>query len=386
VQQVNTGRSDACGFATLSVSPSSFTCFNVAPNNVTLTENDKNEIGLKKIISTLFISLLGITLLIGIALFFLADYWNQQVFSGGQNFSYIFRILAFVLPLYIASLYLVSIINGLGKFKQVIYINIIGSVLGLFVTLFFVWKFTVLGALLSIIITPSLLFFVSLYFISKEIAILNFLSFKTFDFKIMEGLSHYFLMAMFSGILGPIVYLLIRNHIIETVGLKEAGFWEAITRISSYYLLFINTLLTVYYYPKLVTANSNEKTKSVFWNFYKNVLPFFGIGLVLIFLFRKLLVQILFTSDFEPVSELFLWQLLGDFLKTISWILGLQFFAKKMTKAFIITEIVSLSILFLSSFYFINVFKTEGVVIAHAVTYGAYTVVLGVYFRKSLFG
>jgi O-antigen/teichoic acid export membrane protein len=349
-----------------------------------VAENEENEAGLKKILSTLLVSLTTVSVIIGSVLFFFAEYWNRQIFNEEQDFSYVFRILAFILPFYIASLYLVSIINGFGKFRKVIYINSIGSILGLFVTLFFVWKYAVFGALLSVIITPSLHFFVSMYFLSKEIAVIKFFSFKAFDLGIFKNLSHYFLMAVVSGILGPIVYLLIRNHVIDTVGLKEAGFWEAMTRISTYYLLFINTLLTVYYYPQLVTANDDVETKSVFWNFYKNVLPFFGIALIILFAFRNIIIKVLFTSDFEPVSQLFLWQLTGDFFKTISWILGLQFFAKKMTKAFIITEIVSLSILLSSSMVLINTYKMEGIVMAHAFTYFIYCIVLGVYFRKKL--
>jgi PST family polysaccharide transporter len=76
--------------------------------------------------------------------------------------------------------------------------------------------------------------------------------------------------------------------------------------------------------------------------------------------------------------------LVGDFLKATSWILGLQFFAKKMTKAFIATEILSLTILYISSVYFIGIFKIEGVIIAHAFTYGIYLLVLVIYFRKCL--
>ena len=98
-----------------------------------------------------------------------------------------------------------------------------------------------------------------------------------------------------------------QNELLKNVnGLKEAGFWEAMTRISTYYLLFVNTLLTVYYYPKLVQAKTNEETKSVFWSFYKNVLPLFAVGLFVIYLFRTIMIKILFTQDFEPVSNLFL--------------------------------------------------------------------------------
>ncbi len=349
-----------------------------------VAENDKTTLEFKKIFSTLFFTLLVVTITISSVLYLFANYWNQVVFGNSLGYSYVFRVFAIVLPLYVASLYLVSIINGFGRFKKVIYINIWGNVIGFLVTLFFVWKWIVLGALLAIIITPSLLFFVTLYFISKEIYIKEAISFAFFDFKIIKNLSHYFLMTMVSGILGSIVFLAIRNHVIAVVGLREAGFLEAITRISTYYLLFVNTLLTVYYYPKLVIAKTRNETKLVFWSFYKQVLPLFVLGLTLIYIFRVFAIETLLTKEFEPVSDLFFWQLVGDFLKVASWILGLQFFAKKMTKAFILTEILSLVILYFSSFYFVSIFKTEGVVIAHAFTYFMYLLVLGIYFRKIL--
>ena len=93
-----------------------------------VAENDSNQNGLKKIISTLFVSLIGVSIIVGSVLFFFAEYWNRQIFGHSQSFSYLFKLFAFILPLYIASMYLVSIINGLGKFRKVIYINIIGSI------------------------------------------------------------------------------------------------------------------------------------------------------------------------------------------------------------------------------------------------------------------
>src|SRR5207249_5042613 len=40
--QINNGSSDACGIASMSVSPNTFTCANVGPNLVTLTVTDVN--------------------------------------------------------------------------------------------------------------------------------------------------------------------------------------------------------------------------------------------------------------------------------------------------------------------------------------------------------
>ena len=350
-----------------------------------VAENNENEIQYKKIISTLFISVIIVSVVCGFGLFFFANYWNQLIFGKEYEFSIIFKVLGIILPLYIGYGYLISIINGFSFYKKVIYINIVGSVLGLLLTLYFVYNFLILGALLSIVFTPVVLFFVSWIISKNELSLSKNISFFSFDIDIIKNLSHYFVMIIISGILGQVVLIAIRNNIIDTIGIVEAGFWEAMTRISSNYMLFLNTLLSLYFYPKLVNASNNIESKNVIWNFYKKVIPFFILGLIIVFFLRVYIIQILFTDDFKPVSKLFLWQLIGDFFKAVSWILGLQFFAKKITIAFILTDVLSLVILYFSSFYFINMFGIEGVVIAQAFSYFVYFIIVSIYFRKVLF-
>ena len=198
-------------------------------------------------------------------------------------------------------------------------------------------------------------------------------------------MSSYSLMALVSAILGPIVLIAIRKFIIDKVGIQQAGFWEAMTRISSYYFLFISSLIAIYFFPKMAAAKSNNETKIIFWKYYKRILPLFIFGLLIIFFLKDFIIQVLFTKEFLPVSKLFFWQLIGDTFKAASIILGYQFFAKKMTKAFIISELFSLFILYFSSLYFVTIYNIEGVVIAHSVTYFIYFITLSIYFRKSLF-
>lgn len=349
-----------------------------------VAENEKDKVVLRKIVSTLFCCLFVVTIVFGILLFVFANYLNTFIFGKYYHFEYIFRLLAFVLPLHIGGLYLNAVINGLGKFKKVIYITIIGTFLSLVTTVILVFQYQIYGALISIIITPGLLFFVSLFFLLEDFSITTFFKAGLFDWNLLQNLSHYFLMALVSGIFGPLVLLLVRNHLIESVSIDAAGYWEAMSRISSYYLLFLNTLITVYYYPKMVLAENDTETKEVIQDFYKHIVPVFGIGLILVFVLKNSLIQLLFTDDFKPVEALFFWQLIGDFFKGASLILGMQFFAKKMTKTFIVTELISLMILLFSSILLIDYLKTEGVVIAHAITYILYTCVLVVVFRKSL--
>ena len=344
--------------------------------------DDENHF--KKLVATSFITLFSAAVLFSVVMFFFAGYWNDVVFGAAFNYKLVFQISAVALPWYGISLFLIAVINGLGRFRNVIKINIYGNIIGLVVTVLMIWQYQTLGALLSIVLAPSLLFFVSFYYINKEMKFVNSISLSHFDFSIIKNLSSYSLMALISAVFGPLVFLAIRKHLILESGIESAGFWEAMSRISTYYLMFISTILSVYYLPKLAAATTNDQSRKIFYNYFKAIIPLFVAGLFIIYLFRFFIVQQLFNQDFEPVTKLFFWQLVGDVFKAASMILGFQFFAARMTKAFIITELLSLLILYFSSIYLIDKIGLEGVVMAHAVTYFVYLLVLVGYFRKKL--
>ena len=348
-------------------------------------ENGKNENQLKKIIATVFICLLCIAVILSCILYFFATFWNKEIFGNNFDYTIVFKALALGLPWYAISVLMLAVINGLGQFKKVIWINIIGNAIGLLVSIAMILEYKTLGALLSLVISPGLMFLVTFYILNKKINFFETIRLHQFDFQIIKNLSSYSLMALVSSVLGPLVFLAIRKNVIEIVGLEEAGFWETITRISTYYMLFVTTILSVYFLPKLAVAKNNLETKKVFWRFYKTILPFFIIGITVIYFLRFFIVNLLFTNAFLPVTTLFFWQLTGDVLKVASLILGYQFFAKKLTLAFIISELFSLAVLYFSSLYFINEFGIQGIVMAQAFDNFIYLLVLSVYFRKSLF-
>jgi PST family polysaccharide transporter len=350
-----------------------------------VAEYENDEIRLKKLLSTSVISILAATLLLSGFLLFFSTYLNDEIFGANFHYKSIFSAFAMSLPWYMASLFLVSVLNGFGAFRKVIRINIYGNLLGLILSLLLIYYYHTFGALLSVILAPSLLFFITLFHVNSTVAFSKLISLNTYDFSIIKDLSEYSLMALVSSVFGPLVYLSIRNNVIETLGIEKAGYWEAMFRISSYYMLFLATILTVYFLPKLSKACDNKETKSIFRSYFKGIFPFFAIGLFILYCTKDFIIPIIFTKAFVPVSDLFFWQIISDLLKALSLILGYQFFAKKLTKAFIVFELFSLFVLWLSSNYFITVFDIQGIVIAHAVTYAIYLITLLVYFRKIIF-
>lgn len=350
-----------------------------------IAENENDEKNKKRVITTVFYSVLTAIIILSILLLLFAEYLSVLFFGKEYEYSWIFRIMILTLPWYIGNLIFVSILNGLSLYKEVIKINIFGNVIGVLLSAVLIWQLRISGALLGLIISPSLMFFISFYLLRKQLGGFSFLCIKNFDKNILKGLSSYSLMSLVTTAIGPVVAISIRTHLIDDYSENEAGFWEAITRISFFYLMFVSTLLTVYFFPKLSAAKTDKETSIVFWNYYKTIVPVFGLGLILVFVLRNFIVRLLFNEDFLPMTNLFLWQLVGDFFKVCTFILGYEFFAKKMTKAFIISEVLSYVILYFSSHYFIQMYGSEGAVMGHAITYLILLIVLSIYFRKKLY-
>jgi PST family polysaccharide transporter len=76
--------------------------------------------------------------------------------------------------------------------------------------------------------------------------------------------------------------------------------------------------------------------------------------------------------------------MVGDVFKAASLILGYQFFAKKMTLAFILCELASLIAFYVATFICLPRFQLQGVVMAQAFAYVGYFFLLVWVFRKQL--
>ncbi len=346
-------------------------------------EEDKKEI--EKIISTVLLSFLLIAFILSILIFSFSDYLSFEIFGNDLKYSIIIKVVAIVLPWNTISVLFISIINGLGEYQKVILANIISNVLVLVQSLVLIYQYKTVGALISIALIPVILVFVNAYFLPKESLVFKRLSFKKYDFKIFKNLFTFSLMILPSAILSPFFNLQIRNFLIETAGIESGGLWEAISRIANIYLVFISTIVSIYFYPRLIKAKAISDSRNVIWSFYRNIFPVFILGTILVYFCRFIIVKLLFTTAFLPVTELFFWQLIGDVLKVAGMILGFQLLAKKQMLPYICFELISFLSLYFFSVFFIKTLGLYGVVIAQALENFVYLVILMLYFRKDFF-
>jgi PST family polysaccharide transporter len=351
-----------------------------------IAEFKEDIVKLSKAVSTVFYVGFIATVLVSIFCYFKAETINDIIFPTYNDYAYVIKIFAIVLPFFSLNMFSFAIINGFSKYKILIIINIIGQILGVSITLLLIYQNKIDGALISVVIAESLMFLITLVGIINRRSMIPLIKVSQISFSYLKSMRTHSVMALFSAVILPFVALAIRSYIIETNGYKDAGFWEAMTRISHYYLMLVSSLIALYILPRLTEIDSVKEFRKEVFGFYRTVIPIFGFGLLLIYILKSVIVLFVFSSEFEPVEDLFLWQLLGDFVKVLSIVIAYQFLAKKMFWHYIITETFLVVILYITSVFFIDLFGVEGAVIGHFVSYLMYYAVILLIFGSSLFG
>lgn len=346
-----------------------------------------NTLELSKTLSTIFYVGFTSSILVSFFCYFNAELINNIIFPVYNNYAYVIKIFAIVLPFYALNMFSFSIMNGFSKYKILIIINIIGQILSVSIALLLIYQNKIDGALISVVIAESLIFLITLVGIINRRTLVPLIKVNNISLSFLKKMSSYSLMALFTAVVLPLVAIAIRSYIIENVGYKDAGFWEAMTRISKYYLMLVSSLMALYILPRFSEIEDVKEFRKEVFSFYKTIIPVLGIGLVAIYFLKAYIVMIIFSEDFKPVEDLFFWQLLGDFIKVLSMVIAYQFLAKKMFWHYILTEAFLVITLYTTSVYFIDMFDgVKGAVMAHFVSYVMYYCIILLIFGSSLFG
>lgn len=307
--------------------------------------------------------------------------FNQQLaiwLLKDVDYGSVFIWFAAALVLVTLNTLLLAILNGKKSVTRYVAANIAGSLFGLIVTVIMAMNFGLYGALVALAIYQSLSFFVTLFLCFKTGWFkLNYI-YGAIDKATAFDLSKYAAMAFTSAACVPISHMLLRDYVGDTLGWEAAGYWEAMWRLSAAYLMLVTTTLSVYYLPRLSELKDAAEIKHEIINGYRLILPVAAVGGIVIYLLRDFIVGVLFTEEFEPMRDLFAWQMVGDTLKIGSWILAYLMLSKAMVKLFIFTEIIFSVSFVLLSYSLIGALGLVGIAVAYTINYGAYWMLLSV--------
>ena len=316
----------------------------------------------------------------GSFIFFFSSALSLTIFQN-TSFDYIFKIIAVILPLQGFHLMYYSILQGLGNYKRVVWQAVLMDLIKVSLTSILVLKYDLVGALIAMVVVPVFYFLLSVWNTAITLKIFRY----NWSKAVAKNLALYAMMSLFSSIAIPIVYIVIRNKITTDLGVDNAGYWEAANQFSFFYFMVLNSIIMMYVLPKISENQKVSFFRKQASEYFLKLIPVFVVGLVLLFLFRDIAIWILFDDSFRPVSELMLWQLLGDVFRAASLVLVAYIHAHRLITHYITIDLVLSFSLILFSFFFIEQFGLIGAVRAHFVSYLIYFVAIVFLLRKTLF-
>lgn len=348
-----------------------------------VAEYNEEEQKRNDVITAAFVITFFSSLILGGLVFLTGNYLSVWIFKTDQ-YSLVFRLLGITLVFIGLNTVLLSIINGMKKIKLFITINISSSILSLLITSILTMKYKIVGALLAMVIVQSLIVLITLPIAVKKLNIKVRFN-KSVNKIYFQKLFGFSLMAIVSVIAVSVTQILIRNHLITTFSIEQAGYWQSVWLISSMYLMVLTTAFSTYYLPKLSELQRPEELRKEILSGYKIILPFVMITAFIIYILRDFIILVLFTSEFNEMRNLFALQLIGDFFKMASWTLAFLMIAKAMTKTFVITEITFSILFYVLTVIFTRQYDLVGVTYAYALNYFIYFFVMLFLFRRIIF-
>lgn len=336
------------------------------------------------VLSTGFKSILITTFIATLFVFIAADYLCNSILHTPkyQNVFYIFSV---TLILFTLNSFFLAVLNGFKEFKKIVYVNISSALVGLLITVLLVMKYGVYGALIGLVLSTTLIAFITFGFVYNSAWFSAKKLWQKFDFLMLKKLANFTLMNLVSIFSYLYIQLSIRTYIINNLSIEEAGYWQGIIKISDIYLSVIITTLSIYYMPRLSEIKDNIKLKEEIFKGYKFLLPLTIFISMLIYFLKGFIITTLFSKEFKPMESLFFFQLLGNVFKIASWLLSFLMVSKAMTKLFVITELLFNFGYFGLVYIFVNLIGLQGVVLAYLVNYILYLLYFVVVFRRILF-
>lgn len=304
-------------------------------------------------------------------------------FSASYN--YVIIIFGLTIAFYSFNNYLISVVNGLQQYRLYTAINISNSIIGLLFTVVLVYFWNLKGALIAVVSYQSVVLLITTYLIKKE---------KWFSVKYLLGrysgsclkkYIKYSVSAVIFIISTPFIQMFLRANVIHNLSEYDAGIWEAMNRISAMYMTIINTTLSIYYIPRLSELNSINHLRNEIYNAYKLLLPLVIIGFAVIYILRREIVVIALSKEFLPVVDLFLWQLILDFINTISFVISYLIIAKAMIKMYTILTLIFSGLYMTISWYLLSItHNVVGIIQGNIISQVLYLLILIIIFRKIL--
>jgi PST family polysaccharide transporter len=194
-------------------------------------------------------------------------------------------------------------------------------------------------------------------------------------FQVLASMLHLGLSFVLIGLSTSASIYGIRLVIGHVAGEGAVGVYQAAYTVSGIYIGFVLTAMAGDFYPRLAGYGDDVGKQNQLVNEQtKLALLLATPALIAALAFSGPLIRIMYSAAFSGASEILRWQILGLLGKIISWPMGFILLARRDSKVFLASELITNALHVGLVWIGISVFGVSGVGIAFAVLYACYVV------------
>ncbi len=233
-----------------------------------------------------------------------------------------------------------ALIRGYRRIKDLAKANILGSVLGLLVTVPIYYFYEIKGIVPVLILTAFVNLILS-FFYSRKV------KFEKITLPIKDSIQHgkgmiklgFF--TVVAGLITTVMAYYLRIYLNNYSGVEMVGLFSVASTLSVYYLDILLSTLGTDYFPRLSEVNNDHNKMTQLVNEQSMVTILLGIPLVaLMMLFSKVIILLFYSAEFLEAVNLLIWMLLGVSIRLISWPKGFVILSKAKGTYFVLNQAV----------------------------------------------
>lgn len=316
---------------------------NVGLNNSAVREiaqNDTKDLNLTLSIVHKWALLTGIA---GLILTILLSHQLSLFVFGTSAYTISFIWLALAILFDQLSSANLAILQGLRQLNYLAKANIIGSILGLIVS---VPVFFLLGekGIVPVLILSSLILLFRSWFYARKVSYQKMpISWSTL-WKEGGSMIKLGITLALTGFIGMGCTYFFRIWIGRTFGFETVGYFNAAFLIIEGYAGMLFTAMSTDYYPRLSQVQTDQQACNKLINEQAEMgIILLTPLLILLAAFSDLIIRLLYSTDFIPAVTILRYALIGVLLKAVSFPFSYLFIAKSDKKVFFFEELFSWS-------------------------------------------
>lgn len=296
---------------------------------------------------TVFRRLVWITGTLGAVVTLVIAPWLSQLTFGSKDYTLAFRWLSVTLLFNQLASGQNVLLQGMRRLKFLARANVVGSVIGLLISVpvYYFWRID--GIVPAIILTSIASLTIASYFSSK-IKVDKAVVENRDVIAEGQGMMKMGLMLSISGLITTAASYIVRIYISNTGGVEYVGLYSAGFAIISTYVGLVFTAMSTDYYPRLSGVAHDNRQSSNLINQQAEIAILIIAPILTVFLiFINYVIILLYSNKFTSINGMVHWAALGMFFKAVSFPIGYILLAKGASKTFFWSELAANSYMLL---------------------------------------